>query len=248
MSRSAPASLPSRCAASPRSSCCSPPVPIPFRRPPTRSPSDGRGGRRHCRHRRGPALAAVARDEDGNVTSRRGVCLGLEQRCHRSHQGRRPYHHGGRVGGRESGAYGHGRCAVWTCGDCSAPRVRGINRPPAHSGRSERVRPVGQFTAMPRDSRGENIFGRVMVWTVADSSIATIDSDGFVLGVRAGTTLVRATSDGVSATAEVIVGAGRRHGGRFRDGESRHADPERRADEAAPRQRETLAVPCSAGE
>lgn len=63
------------------------------------------------------------------------------------------------------------------------------------------------YVATAYDAQNNVIVGRGVVWTVQDSSIATVDAAGAVTALRPGTTSVTARVDGKSATAAVNVEA-----------------------------------------
>jgi len=56
-----------------------------------------------------------------------------------------------------------------------------------------------------RESGGVELLGRSVTWTVDDPEIAAVTAEGIVAGLSPGTTLVRASSEGVSGVAEVTV-------------------------------------------
>jgi len=56
-----------------------------------------------------------------------------------------------------------------------------------------------------RETGGAELLGRSVTWTVDDPRIATVTPEGIVAGLSTGTTLVRASSEGVSGFAEVRV-------------------------------------------
>jgi hypothetical protein len=60
-------------------------------------------------------------------------------------------------------------------------------------------------SAVVRESGGEVLAGRAVTWTVDDPDIATVTSEGLVQGWAPGTTVVRASSEGVSGATEVEV-------------------------------------------
>jgi uncharacterized protein YjdB len=62
-----------------------------------------------------------------------------------------------------------------------------------------------QLAAAPRDAAGNTLAGRTVTWSSANDAVATVTSDGRVVGVAPGTTTVRATSEGVTGTATVTV-------------------------------------------
>src|SRR5690606_25685899 len=63
------------------------------------------------------------------------------------------------------------------------------------------------FTATPRDAAGNELDDRTVTWASSNSLVATVDETGIVTGVAAGTATITAFSEGVSASAEVGVGA-----------------------------------------
>jgi alpha-tubulin suppressor-like RCC1 family protein/uncharacterized protein YjdB len=62
-----------------------------------------------------------------------------------------------------------------------------------------------QLEASARDSAGGSLTGRPVMWTSETPAIATISPQGVVTGVALGTATIRATVEGVSATATVSV-------------------------------------------
>jgi uncharacterized protein YjdB len=62
-----------------------------------------------------------------------------------------------------------------------------------------------QLVATPRDASGTSLTGRSNTWTSADESIAFVSSAGLVVGFKAGTVRITATSEGVSASTLVTV-------------------------------------------
>lgn len=62
-----------------------------------------------------------------------------------------------------------------------------------------------QLTATPRDAAGTALTGRVITWSSADELTAFVSSTGLVVGFKAGTVLITATSEGVSASTLVRV-------------------------------------------
>jgi len=67
---------------------------------------------------------------------------------------------------------------------------------------------VGQTTqlvATPEDSVGNMLTGRPVTWSSSNSAISTVDANGFVTGVKAGSVTITATSEGVSATTTLTV-------------------------------------------
>lgn len=69
---------------------------------------------------------------------------------------------------------------------------------------------VGQkfeFQAQPLDADGNVLPGRVVTWSSGDPTVATIDNTGLVTGVAVGPTTITATSEGISGSAALSVGA-----------------------------------------
>ena len=64
---------------------------------------------------------------------------------------------------------------------------------------------VVQYSAVPRDSAGNPLTGRVVTWSVTDFGIATIDNNGLATTNGRGSTRVIATSEGKADTTWLIV-------------------------------------------
>jgi uncharacterized protein YjdB len=64
-----------------------------------------------------------------------------------------------------------------------------------------------QLSASAADSLGNVLFERSVTWSTSDATIASVDSDGLVVGVSVGRALIVARVDGVSdtVTAEVLA-------------------------------------------
>jgi uncharacterized protein YjdB len=62
-----------------------------------------------------------------------------------------------------------------------------------------------QFTATARSAAGATLSGRAFAWSVANTGIATVNSSGLVTAVAKGTTVVTATTEGISGSATVSV-------------------------------------------
>jgi hypothetical protein len=62
-----------------------------------------------------------------------------------------------------------------------------------------------QLTVVTRDAANNVLTGRVVTWTATDASKATVDANGLVTAVAAGTTVVTATSEGKTGAAQIIV-------------------------------------------
>jgi hypothetical protein len=67
---------------------------------------------------------------------------------------------------------------------------------------------TAQFTAVLRDNQNRLLSGRTVSWAALDGLIAGINPVGIVNGLLAGTTTVRATSEGVSGEAPLSVALG----------------------------------------
>lgn len=68
--------------------------------------------------------------------------------------------------------------------------------------------PVGgtlQAQATLRDSRNNILTGRLVLWTAGDPNIISIDNNGLVTGLTAGTTTVQASSEGKSGQVSITV-------------------------------------------
>ena len=89
-------------------------------------------------------------------------------------------------------------------GDSSGPRpVASVSiSPPAPT---VQVGATVQLTATPRDAAGTALSGRTVEWRSDNTSIATVDGAGAVLGVSAGTTQIHATIEGRSTSVTVTV-------------------------------------------
>ena len=61
------------------------------------------------------------------------------------------------------------------------------------------------LTAAVISAEGDTLHDATVTWTSADTAIATVDSTGLVTSVEYGTTQVTATSDSLTATAEVEI-------------------------------------------
>lgn len=61
------------------------------------------------------------------------------------------------------------------------------------------------FRATALDAQGNPLTGRTVVWTSSDPTVAAVSSAGEVLGLAAGTAKIRATVEGKSAEATVVV-------------------------------------------
>jgi len=66
---------------------------------------------------------------------------------------------------------------------------------------------TADLIATPRDSAGNALAGRQVVWATTNAAVATVSSAGVVTAVALGSTEVTATSEGKSGTASVTVAA-----------------------------------------
>ena len=64
-----------------------------------------------------------------------------------------------------------------------------------------------QLSAVTRDANNNVLTGRVVAWSSANAGIASVNSNGLVSAVSAGTTQVMATSEGKSSSATITVTA-----------------------------------------
>src|SRR5690348_5444123 len=102
------------------------------------------------------------------------------------------------------------------CGSDSVATDPGTKPPPAASVASVDVTPqtaeVGightlKLNATPRDAAGNALSGRSVSWSSSNSSVASVDNGGTVIGVAAGNATITASSEGKSATAAITVKA-----------------------------------------
>ena len=64
---------------------------------------------------------------------------------------------------------------------------------------------TGTLTATVKDALGNVLTGRVVTWSSTNTQVATVDQNGVVTAQSKGTATIRATSEGVSGTASVVV-------------------------------------------
>src|SRR5207248_5579614 len=64
-----------------------------------------------------------------------------------------------------------------------------------------------QLTATLKDANGNVLTGRVVTWSSNRTSVATVDGNGLVSGVTAGSATITATSEGKSGTSSITVTA-----------------------------------------
>lgn len=62
-----------------------------------------------------------------------------------------------------------------------------------------------QLTATARGAGGATLTNRIITWSSSNEQVAFVSSTGLVVGVRAGTAVLTATSEGVSASITVTV-------------------------------------------
>ncbi len=62
-----------------------------------------------------------------------------------------------------------------------------------------------QLTATPRDAAGNVLSGRTTAWKAATTTVATVNANGLVSAVSAGTSVITATIDGISANVTITV-------------------------------------------
>jgi alpha-tubulin suppressor-like RCC1 family protein len=62
-----------------------------------------------------------------------------------------------------------------------------------------------QFTATAKDQAGQVITGRTVTWSTSSAAIATIDANGLLTALLAGTVSVLATVDGTSASVSITI-------------------------------------------
>lgn len=61
------------------------------------------------------------------------------------------------------------------------------------------------LSATPKDANGAALSGRALTWTTSAGSVATVDANGVVTGVAAGTATISVAAEGKSATTAVTV-------------------------------------------
>ena len=64
-----------------------------------------------------------------------------------------------------------------------------------------------QFVAIPLDSTGTALGGRVITWASSNTAVASVDGSGLATGAAAGSATITATSEGQSGTAALTVTA-----------------------------------------
>jgi hypothetical protein len=64
-----------------------------------------------------------------------------------------------------------------------------------------------QFSASAEDAYGNPLSSTTFAWSLSDSSVASINSDGLASGLAAGTTVVSASAEGVTGSATMAITA-----------------------------------------
>lgn len=64
---------------------------------------------------------------------------------------------------------------------------------------------TNQFVAVPLDSNGTALGGRVVSWSSSNTSVASVDGNGLATALAPGTASIRATSEGVTGSATFTV-------------------------------------------
>ena len=64
-----------------------------------------------------------------------------------------------------------------------------------------------QANATLKDANGAVLTGRSVVWTSSDPTVASVDGTGLVTTMKAGAVTIRATSEGKSGDASIVVGS-----------------------------------------
>lgn len=67
------------------------------------------------------------------------------------------------------------------------------------------VNGTAQLTASPRDIGGVALFNRVVTWSSSDDNTAFVTSAGLVVGLKSGSVIITATSEGVRGTFSLTV-------------------------------------------
>jgi hypothetical protein len=62
-----------------------------------------------------------------------------------------------------------------------------------------------QLNAALADADGNAITGRVVTWSSSQTAVATVDGNGVARGVTAGNSVITATADGITGTAQILV-------------------------------------------
>jgi len=95
--------------------------------------------------------------------------------------------------------------AVQACGDSTGPAKpsRVVVSPPSTTMASlgESV----QYTARLEDKNGKEIPDVAVTWSVTDAQVANISGTGLLTGIKAGAASVRATAEGITGSASLII-------------------------------------------
>ena len=67
------------------------------------------------------------------------------------------------------------------------------------------VTPTQQLTAVTKDANGSVLTGRLVTWTSSNTAAATVDANGLVTAVGAGSTTITATSETKTGTSSITV-------------------------------------------
>ncbi len=62
-----------------------------------------------------------------------------------------------------------------------------------------------QLAALLKDASGNPLTSRVVTWASSNPAVATVNANGLVTGVIAGSAVITATSEGKSGTATITV-------------------------------------------
>ncbi|MBY0489981.1 MAG: Ig-like domain-containing protein [Gemmatimonadaceae bacterium] len=93
--------------------------------------------------------------------------------------------------------------ALAACGHEGPPKVAAVTVSPASS-----TMMVGQsltYLATPQSAKGAAITGRTVLWSSSNTAAATISTGGLVTMVAPGSSIISASSDGVTGTAQLTV-------------------------------------------
>ena len=94
---------------------------------------------------------------------------------------------------------------------CTAEPIAPPNLVPIASVTVEPPNPVvgvgaqAPLTPVPKDANGNTLTNRVFTWATSDPAVATVDGQGVVTGVAAGTAQITATAEGRSGSAALTV-------------------------------------------
>lgn len=94
---------------------------------------------------------------------------------------------------------------------CTAEPLAPPNLVPVASVTVEPPNPVvgvgaqAPLTPVPKDANGNTLTNRVFTWATSDAAVATVDGQGVVTGVAAGSAQITATAEGKSGSATLTV-------------------------------------------